>query len=574
MTVDSFVECAPHEGRLHLIFEEYELDPYFACDSIRKDHSGWKTEGKPTATMQFDGDRWALCYDYDEGGLDPRDHKDYHLQSAPEFKFYLVAKDGLYDGERADKSQRIRGGTITVRPRWPDLKSNGKPVRGVPNLGKPYIDCEIQVSNINHELYHQLVKEVMGAFGIAQKYFREPHDMSNWLDTAVYVRISRSLSGPVHAADGPIARTHQLLEGDREGFRKHTEDHRKIPGYYVSTQISDNRAADLIKGHILGKEIKHYYPKNPKHFDPDHPLYHPKLEISYQTAATDKTVYWSDTQDLIRELEETLLNTLEWSELSVLGGEPFVKDEYFTAEHGDRRSRKLSDCPLPKIEDAQENAVMSLWGAAKQSDKDLIGTLLTDGGSMSPKEAADKTGYSYRTIRECIKRCQSVIRHTYDELQIDSKHQRDLLLKRVRSAEESFRGTIEDAVLTTADAVKNKSTSAWSRIRRRYNITVNNDPKRELSRKIVNIGYQPSSRRELERVIRAVRVAYRQTSQDKTTGITAEIVNSEGVTQLFDNLTVKTRPHRPGDDETKKFREEIESVPDEKWEEYGMTPPS
>jgi len=86
MTVDTFIHCAPHEGDLHLIFSAYGLGPYFAMDRVRKDHDGWKTTGKPTRTIHFDGDEWALAYDYDtDNPLDPREHQDYHLQSVPEF---------------------------------------------------------------------------------------------------------------------------------------------------------------------------------------------------------------------------------------------------------------------------------------------------------------------------------------------------------------------------------------------------------------------------------------------------------------------------------------------------------
>ena len=373
MAVDSFIECAPHEGDLHLIFTEYGLGPYFAMDRIRKDHDGWQTDGKPTRTMQFDGDQWALCYDYDtKNTLDPWDHQEYQLQTVPQFRFYFVAKDELYEGVRADQSKRVRGGTITVRPRWPGLTANGRRV-SVPNLGGPYIDVHIQASNIRHDLYHQLAIEVITAFDVNPKYLRTAHEISNWNDAAVYVRIARGESGPVYAADGPIARTHQLLEGDREGYRQHKEDNRKLPGYYVSTQISDQRVHDLIKGHQIGKEIKHYYSEYPENREPDDPLYHPKVEVSYQIKITEETIYWDDTADLIRELEETLLNTLDWADLPLWGGEPFVSDVYFTAKDSRRRSRKLVDCPLPKIKDAQEAAVMSLWGSTIQSDKDVIG---------------------------------------------------------------------------------------------------------------------------------------------------------------------------------------------------------
>jgi len=569
MTVDTFVQCAPHEGDLHLIFDEYGLGPYFAMDAIRKDHDGWKTEGKPTRSIDFDGDRWALCYDYDtDNPLDPRDHKDYHLQTVPEFRFYFVAKDGLYEGNQADQSRRIRGGTITVRPRWPGMTADGKPVRGVPNLGGPYIDVQVQASNIRHELYDQLALEVISAFDVNPKYLQNPHEISNWNDAAVYVRVRREESGPIYAADGPIARTHQLLEGDREGYRQHKEDHRKLPGYYVSTHISDQRAHDLIKGHTLGKEIKHYYPKHPEGREPDDPLYHPKLEVSYQTSITEETVYWKDTEDMIRELEEMLLNTLEWAAMPLRGGETFYPDEYFTAKDGRRRSRKLVGCPLPEIEDAQEAAVMSLWGSTTQSDKDVIDLLISDGGEISPKEAAEKTGYTYRTIRDVVDRCESVIRHTYGKLEIESKHQRDLLLSRVHAREQDFRDTIEDAVLTAAEAATDRMRSKWSRVRRKYNITADTDP--DDCRKLVTVRYQPEDSYEAREVVKSIRAAYLATHDDRggAHGVHAVLQLEDGTQKRYKNLEAKTIAPRKGSSRARQFQEAIESVSQEEWEAW------
>ncbi|MCL9817013.1 winged helix-turn-helix domain-containing protein [Natronocalculus amylovorans] len=579
MTVDTFVHCAPHEGDLHLIFSAYGLGPYFAMDRVRKDHDGWKTTGKPTRTIHFDGDEWALAYDYDtDNPLDPREHQDYHLQSVPEFRFYFVAKDELYDGEKADQSKRIRGGTMTVRPRWPGLTANGKKVKGIPNIGKPYIDVQIQASNIDHTLYHKLAIQVISAFDVNPKYLQEVHEMSNWQDIAVYTRLKRSESGPVYAADGPIARSHQLLEGDREGYRKHVEDHRKIPGYYVTTSVNDQRSHDLIKGHTLGKEIKHYYPIEPRD-DPDDPLYHPKLEVAYQTSLTDETVYWEDTQDAVRELEETLLNTLDWAGLPVHGndgddhsgnGGVFVKDAYFTARDGHQRSRKLVACPLPEIKDAQEAAVMSLWGSALQSDRELIDLLLSDGGEISPTNASEKTGYSYRTIREIIDRCGSVLKHTYGKIEIASKHQRDLLLERVRATGAEFTNTVEHAVLTAAEAASDRRRSKWSETRREYNITVDSDP--DDCRKLLKVSYQPEDEYEAREVIRSIKTAYLSTHNDRggAHGVHAVLTLKDGTRKRYKSLEAKTIAPRSGSSRAKRYREAIESVTDREWELWSQ----
>ena len=565
MAVDKFLECQPHEGDLHLIFNEWGLAPYYAMDAIRKDHDSWQSDGKPTATMQFDGVPWRLCYDYDtDNPLDPWNHTDYQLQTVPEFRFYFVASDELFDGERADQSARIRGGTITVRPRWPDMTADGKRVRGVPNLGGPYIDVQVQASNIDHERYLQLVREIFAQFGLNDRYFRTPHEMSNWNDAAVYVRGRRGETGPIFAADGPIARTHQLLEADRRGYRQHKEDHRKLPGYYVSTQITDDRANDLIKGHSLGKEIKHYYSKFPKNRDRSDPLRHPKLEVSLQSSLTEETVYWHETDDLVRELEETLLNVIDWAELPVRGGDPWIRDAYFLAADGERRSRKFVDCPLPKIEDAQQHAVMKLWGETLQSDKAVIDVLLADGGAVSPKDVAAETGYCYRTIREAVDRCSAVVKHTYGKLEIESKHQRKLLLQRMRTAEESFKTAIENAAMTAAEVATGRERGRWSEVRRRYNITVDDDPSD--CRKLLRVGYEPDDEYEAREVVQSIKNAYLECHNDRggVFGVHA-VVTIGTVRKRYKNLETTRIAPRRGTDKEREHQEKVASVDWDAW---------
>ena len=569
MTVDTFLSTAPHEGDLHLIFDDGGLKPYYAMDRIRKDHDGWKTEGKPTATIDFDGKTWALCYDYDtDNPLDPWESESYTLQTVPEFRFYLVAKDDLYDGERADQSSRIRGGTITVRPRWPGMTHNGgTPVRGIPNLGGPYIDVQIQVSNIDHTRYDELVREVFSAFGLPQRYFSDPHQTSNWNDIARYVRIHRDHSGPIYGAKGPIARLHQVIESDRSGYRQHTEDHRKLPGYMVKTMVSDDRAREIVAGHTLGKEVKHYYPRDPSFYEPGDALYHPKLEVSYQSSKTDETVYWSDTEDALREIEETILNVLDWSELPIAGGKPYISDDYFSANDGRKRSRKIVACPLPEIEDAQENAVMKIWGDMTASDTAVIDHLLTDGGSTSMTKAADATGYSYRTIRAVVDRCSEVIRHSYGELELASKHQRDMLLSRIRAAEDNFKNTIEDAAMTAAETASDLSRSKWSEVRQRYNATVDHDPSD--CRKKISVGYVAEDRQEARNIVQELRTAYLQTHDDRggSAGVTAVVTLEDRSVREYKSLETRTKAPTRGSDRTRSFREKVESVD---WEAHGI----
>lgn len=535
-----FLKCAPHEGDIRFTFGVHPdqevvddgLAAYYAMDSLVKEWGDrWETEGKPTEMVQLDGETWATCFDYSESGLDPWDNPNFRLETVKEFRFYFVSTGSpTYSGQRADKDSRVKGGTITVRPRWPDLTSGGSPV-SVPDYGAPYIDVQVQASNIPHEQYLTLVKTIANAYGITSRYFDQPHPDSHIDDLAYYVRLSRSESGPLYAPDGPIARAHTLIQGDRSGYRKHVEDNTKLPGYYVTATVEDEKASELVRGHKLGKELKHYYPKEPEAYDPDEAPYHPKFEVSYQTKQTDQTVRWSDLKDTRRELEETILNCLEWSGLSSNAqSDIFVRSDPFWIVENTTESRKIAECPLPKIENEQEHRVMQLWGEMTPADRDVVDLLLTDGGAIAPKEAAEKTGYSYRTIRAVIERLEGLIRHAYNEMQLESKKVQQELLKRARAAGENFRQSIESTTMDLADAAEDRVTSRWSRLRREYAVSV---VEPDDCRKLLKIGYKPSDEHEAREILREIKTVYQEHVEVNTYGVHVEVTLSNGTQQRY-----------------------------------------
>ncbi|MBX0304743.1 MarR family transcriptional regulator [Halomicroarcula sp. F24A] len=504
-------------------------------DSLIKEWGDrWQTDGKPTEEIELAGETWATCFDYSESGLDPWDNPSFQIENVREFQFYFVSKDSpTYRGERADQDPRIKGGTITVRPRWPNLTADGKPV-SVPQYGEPYIDVQVQASNIPHERYLSLVKRVMDAYGIAARYFDQPHPDSHINDLAYYVRLYRSDSGPLYAADGPIARAHTLIQGDRSGYRKHEEDNTKIPGYMVKSVVEDEKAGELVRGHGLGKELKHYYPREPDSYEPDEAPYHPKFEVAYQTARTDETVRWDDLDDARRELEETILNCLDWCGLATTAESSiFVDFDPYWDVRNTTEARKFVQCPLPKIEDDQEHRVMQLWGDMTTADRDVTEMLLTDGGKVSPQEAAEKTGYTYRTIREVVDRLEGLIRHTYGELELESKKIQQELLKRVRAAGDRFQQEIGSATMELADAAEERARSRWARVRREYAIS---EVEADDCRKLLKAGYTPEDFDEAKEILREIRTAYSECVEANTYGIHVVVETVETGRERFRDL--------------------------------------
>ncbi|WP_241692822.1 DUF7845 domain-containing protein [Haloarcula salina] len=542
------LKCAPHEGDVRFTIgvhpdpgvPDYGLKPYYAMDSLIKEWGDrWETEGKPTRDIDFNGETWATCFDYSESGLDAWDNPEFQIQNVREFQFYFVAKDSpTYEGKRADRDKRVKGGTITVRPRWPNLTSDGEPV-SVPDYGAPYIDVQVQASNLPHEEYLTLVKRVMDAYGIAARYFDHPHPDSHISDLAYYVRLYRSDSGPLYAPDGPIARCHTLIQGDRSGYRKHVEDNTKLPGYYVTATVEDEKADQLVRGHGLGKELKHYYPNHPENYEPDHALYHPKFEVAYQTSRTEETVRWDDLDDARRELEETILNCLEWCGLATSADSGvFVDFDPFWDVRDTTEARKFVQCPLPKIEDDQEHRVMQLWGDMTAADRDVTELLLTDGGKVSPQAAAERTGYTYRTIRTVIDRMEGLIEHTYGELELSSKKIQQELLKRVRAAGDRFEQEIGSAAMELADAAEERARSRWARIRREYAIS---ETDADDCRKLLTVGYTPDDLDEARTILREIQTAYTECVEANTYGVHVVVETAQTGRERFRDLSAAIR---------------------------------
>ncbi|KAA9411231.1 MarR family transcriptional regulator [Haloarcula hispanica] len=516
-------------------------------DSLIKEWGDrWETEGKPTRDIEFNGETWATCFDYSESGLDAWDNPEFQIQNVREFQFYFVAKNSpTYEGKRADRDKRVKGGTITVRPRWPNLTSDGKPV-SVPDYGAPYVDVQVQASNLPHEEYLTLVKRVMDAYGIAARYFDQPHPDSHIDDLAYYVRLYRENSGPLHAADGPIARAHTLIQGDRTGYRKHVEDNTKLPGYYVTATVEDEKAGELVRGHTLGKELKHYYPNEPQQYESDEAPYHPKFEVSYQTSRTEETVRWDDLDDARRELEETILNCLDWCGIATSADSSvFVEFDPFWNVRDTTEARKFVKCPLPEIEDEQEHRVMKLWGDMTTADRDVTEMLLTDGGTVSPKEAAEKTGHTYRTIRTVIDRLEGLIRHTYGEMELASKKIQQELLKRVRAAGDRFEQEIGSATMELADAAAERARSRWARVRREYAVS---EVDADDCRKLLKVGYTADDLDEAEEIVRELRTAYTECVEANTYGVHVAVETVESGRERFRDLsTAFITAYRSGD---------------------------
>lgn len=457
---DEFINSAWHECAVNLVFGddglEHGLEPFYAAESIIRENDGAKR-----ARCMVGDHNISLTLYYQDSGIGALNHPSSDLDTIREFRISWEVLD-----EDDDVGQR--SGNIHIAPRTPDMvDQEGDPISTPKDLHG--VNCRILGSNFPLGEYGELLSRAATALGFDTDYFapeRIHQEYSNIQDAARYVRLVRGESGPIHAVDGAIARISNLLASDRDGYRKHVADDTETPGYYHTATIGPKRAAELVDQHHLAKEVKHYLPREAESLDPSNPIYHPKLEVSLQTSLLDEPVRWTSRDRVARELDETLLNILEWEGYPISdddleadtrdGGDPpggrgpFVEDQYFTADVS-RRQRRLLQDPTPELKQRQENLVMKhLINGLEDSDIDVLDSLVSDGGELSPQEISDETGWHIDTVYRAIDRIEDLVEHSYDELTLRSH----FIAEQVHQAVQHAREHLTDAAETLAASLE------------------------------------------------------------------------------------------------------------------------
>lgn len=457
-----FLETAWHEVSVNLVFGDdgdccrHGLEPFYAAERIVRESGGSRR-----ATCRVGEHELSLTLYYQESGIGSLNHPTEDLETIREFRIAWEVLD-------EDDDVGERSGNIHIAPRTPKMvDKKGNQISTPKDLTG--INCKIRGSNFPLDRYGELLERATQALGFNREYFaqgRVHEQYSNIQDAARYVRLIRGESGPLHAVDGAIARVSNLLANDREGYRKHVADDTETPGYYHSATIGPKRASELVDQHHLPKEIKHYLPRESESLDPSNPIYHPKLEVSFQVSRLDEPVRWSECDRVARELDEALLNILQWEGFPVTvdeiedhdrdggdppgGAGPYVADQYFGAGT-ECRQRRLLDDPTPELKDQQDHIfIRHVVDGFEESDMDVLEFLVEDGSSRAPKEIAEEKGWHIDTIYRAIDRLEDLVEHNYADLSLRSHH----IAQRITEAVQHAREDLEDAATTLAKSLE------------------------------------------------------------------------------------------------------------------------
>ena len=471
------VEPQCHEFTANLNFNTHGLKPWFAADSLVKDGGGSvKRRGVDLDALD---DAAAVKLYFHPSAIQPPKGGE-TLAGTPveqntirEFRIRVEAMDGL--GERK--------ANFHIRPRWANLEAetdDGRTVEiSVPdslaNNHTDAINVRASGSNIPFADYHDLLVDAADALGISKRYFADYHAAtSNIQDAARYVRIHADASGPIHARTGPLVQMAHVLENDRQGYRKLVQNDddergRNLPGFYHTTTLGPERIREVWPNHGLPKEVKHYYKADALDRNKSDPLRHPKLEAAFQVSRADSTLRYDDDaiQQLNRELDETLYSILADAEIDLRGGEgsPYVADHYFTAENA-LTDASIVSLNLSQIYHEQESVVYKHLvggGGLSPIQQEILGTLLTDGGTVSPGDIADAHSRHVDAVYRALGKMDDLIEREYGSVSLKSTYVAELVHDAIQQAESAFkRATNATAeALEAADRGLDERTSAF-----------------------------------------------------------------------------------------------------------------
>jgi hypothetical protein len=456
------LDLAAHEFAANFLYNDRGLDPWFACDSIIKDHggaTGWRDFSQA-------GDRFQSKLYYHESGIDhPGDTTPagtpVEIEDLREFRIQVrrhPETDPLGNAEAGESGEQTVN--FHLAPRWPGMSATGDDGESydipVPDGFGEGVNVSVNGSNLKFHRYPEMLAVAAAAVGLNPDYFTDRHPSSNVRDAERYVRLHADESGPVHARDGPIAELGHLLEADRSGYRKLVQDDTEQAGHYHTATLGPKRVREAFPDHRLPVEVKHYYGRESADMDADETLANPKVGVSYQVSRWDSTLYASD-EDLTRlerELDRVLLSVLADAGLDVApehddGDDgrrgPFVPDAYFTPEVSERGPNPIA-LELTQLEHDQESVVIRhLADGFSPVQWDALETLATDGGEVAPGDIADENDRHINSVYRALQGIDDLLDRARGEVALGSDHIADMVIEAVREAREQTRQAVETA---------------------------------------------------------------------------------------------------------------------------------
>ena len=458
MVVVSHVATVPHECEGNLIFTANELSPYWTTAKLlTTGFDGHASE----IEADVDGEHWTVSLSYQKSGIRPRLQDD-------------IGGDRLYEFRISATGRGERKANFLIQPRFPEMRHYETGDRISTPFDHIAVDEGINVrfagSNLEPDEFLALLPQFVQTLALESDvhvnsaYFASSvHEMSNITTYERYVRLNRRWSEKVVGRAGIMQRLLDLCATEKGSNFEYRANNEGIVGYNHRAILPKADAQRLISGHRYGKQFKHYHPKYVRSKDEDDPLYHPKIGVLVKKSLTGHAVAWDDRRQLRREVDETLINLLYWSDVPVQADRTtYVPDQHFTVHEADEPV-SLSADPTPEMEANQETLLVTVLQDLCDSDVEVLETLVTDGAGQHPQELAGKTERGISTIYRALDRLRGIVRNEGAEISFASKKFEQEIAAIVESTEYQIENAADRAATILNLETRQTASSAWQK---------------------------------------------------------------------------------------------------------------
>ena len=452
------IRTQTHEVDAFLWFDEHGLSPYWAIRSILiHEFDGYKK-----ITAEIDDELWSVELAYSDSGIAPRPSD-------------TIERDVLRDWELHLEGPHQAKAHFQIRARYDDMRGPDGEVRSIPWCGGEGLDVHVGSSNVELDRVVPLLQNALDALfqeagdSVNPSYFQNPRGDSNIVTLEQYVRITRDYAMKLVQSDGIMYRIMHLL-ADKEGTEwVYSADNTDIVGHRHAFDLDPTSVSDLISDHSLGKRAKLYHPKYVRERETDDdPLSSPKLGVAFHKSIDGDARNWADRRDLVRELEETVINMLDWAGIpSTADPSAFVPDNHFELDESERKIGRFSD-PTPRLEAEQETVMMSVISELTPSGQDIVQELATDGGEVHYEELAAETNSSISTIYRVIDQLGDAVESDYGRVRFTSEKIRQEIVGMVTRLEELMGSTAERMADLANVELRSASSSALDQWMAKY----------------------------------------------------------------------------------------------------------
>lgn len=211
-----------------------------------------------------------------------------------------------------------------------------------------------------------------------------------------------------------------MVSSQQRGRGEHKWDNEEIKGHRNAVALCAHSLEKLLPDQHIGKLLKSYHMKNPRDVaNPDTSTTHPKLEVQYSKKYSDtemQNVPWSsaeeyDLTDLQRELDEFLVNALDWAGITTRADERvYVADEYWDGEETERELT-IYENPIEDIVQYERDLAVHHMTSAELTtgERRVLETIVDGGRELHYDEIAERSDTSKSTVYRAAKKLSDEI---------------------------------------------------------------------------------------------------------------------------------------------------------------------